>query len=276
MDRNDACDLNDSKDPNVPVELNVPRDPDISMEEENHIESHVHEESNQMKESHDPLEETHSIEPTIHCESNTPNESSAPNKPSAPNESNVPNESNTPMDSNTPIDPNLSSELQNLVEQTVSSLPPNPSNDSHLSSSSSSPSLSPSPPVSPSSRPLQQIRQLHAANRRQSALFDLQTSDSPTPSHSLLYFSSVPIPPSLITRLTSEKPKYTESDLIIERKRVELAAKAESEKVIALLTDSLKKTESQVVLGAENVTTRRIYGSFACSWKKRTSECSRC
>ena len=88
---------------------------------------------------------------------------------------------------------------------------------------------------------------MHAANRRQSQLFDLQNADSLTPSQQLLYHSSVSIPPTVVSRLAKERPKYTESDLVIERKRVELEAKRESEEVLAVMNDSLKKYESQNV-----------------------------
>ena len=126
---------------------------------------------------------------------------------------------------------------------------------SHIDSTAS-PRLSAvaiSDPPSPShsedgeSPSLDRLRRMHAANRRQSQLFDLQNADSLTPSQQLLYHSSVSIPPTVVSRLAKERPKYTESDLVIERKRAELEAKKESEEVLAVMNDSLKKYESQNV-----------------------------
>ena len=147
-------------------------------------------------------------------------------------------------------------ETHESLSNQANEVPSDPVDLSSHMDSTASPRLSAvaiSDPPSPShsedgeSPSLDRLRRMHAANRRQSQLFDLQNADSLTPSQQLLYHSSVSIPPTVVSRLAKERPKYTESDLVIERKRVELEAKRESEEVLAVMNDSLKKYESQNV-----------------------------
>lgn len=94
------------------------------------------------------------------------------------------------------------------------------------------------------SNSINHLRELHETNRRQSILFDVNYS---TPSQQLLYNSSILLPESVVKKLKTENLKYTEADMIIERKRVALESKKESEEAIALQEDTIKKLESQIV-----------------------------
>ena len=116
--------------------------------------------------------------------------------------------------------------------------------------------------IQPSS--LAHIRQLHTANRRQSILFDqshahpqLVESLKPesikmpegvqTPSQVLMGTAAVTLPTALLQRLKTDVVKYTEADLLIERKRVALESKKESEEALAVMEDMLKKEKEKIV-----------------------------
>ena len=116
--------------------------------------------------------------------------------------------------------------------------------------------------IQPSS--LAHIRQLHTANRRQSILFDqsharpqLVESLKPeaiktpegmqTPSQILMGTAVVTLPTALLQRLKTDVVKYTEADLLIERKRVALESKRESEEALAVMEDMLKKEKEKIV-----------------------------
>ena len=116
--------------------------------------------------------------------------------------------------------------------------------------------------IQPSS--LAHIRQLHTANRRQSILFD-QSHARPqpieplkpesirmpegvqTPSQILMGTAAVTLPTALLQRLKTDVVKYTEADLLIERKRVALESKRESEEALAVMEDMLKKEKEKIV-----------------------------
>lgn len=116
--------------------------------------------------------------------------------------------------------------------------------------------------IQPSS--LAHIRQLHTANRRQSILFD-QSHARPqpieplkpegittpegikTPSQVLMGTAAVTLPTALLQRLKTDVVKYTEADLLIERKRVALESKKESEEALAVMEDMLKKEKEKIV-----------------------------
>ena len=116
--------------------------------------------------------------------------------------------------------------------------------------------------IQPSS--LAHIRQLHTANRRQSILFD-QSHAHPqlveplkpegintpegmqTPSQVLMGTAAVTLPTALLQRLKTDVVKYTEADLLIERKRVALESKRESEEALAVMEDMLKKEKEKIV-----------------------------
>ena len=91
---------------------------------------------------------------------------------------------------------------------------------------------------------LDSIRELHEANHRESMLFDQAHS---TPSQQLLYSSSILLPQSVVKRLRTEDLKYTEADMIIERKRIALESKKDSEQLLALQEDTIKNLETKIV-----------------------------
>ena len=91
---------------------------------------------------------------------------------------------------------------------------------------------------------LDSIRELHETNHRESMLFDQAHS---TPSQQLLYSSSILLPQSVVKRLRTEDLKYTEADMIIERKRIALESKKDSEQVLALQEDTIKNLETKIV-----------------------------
>ena len=91
---------------------------------------------------------------------------------------------------------------------------------------------------------LDSIRELHETNRRESMLFDQAHS---TPSQQLLYSSSILLPQSVVKRLRTEDLKYTEADMIIERKRIALESKKDSEQLLALQEDTIKNRETKIV-----------------------------
>ena len=91
---------------------------------------------------------------------------------------------------------------------------------------------------------LDSIRELHEANHRESMLFDQAHS---TPSQHLLYSSSILLPQSVVKRLRTEDLKYTEADMIIERKRIALESKKDSEQALALQEDTIKNLETKIV-----------------------------
>ena len=116
--------------------------------------------------------------------------------------------------------------------------------------------------IQPSS--LAHIRQLHTANRRQSILFDqsharpqpieplkpeaIKTPEGmQTPSQVLMGTAAVTLPTALLQRLKTDVVKYTEADLLIERKRVALESKKESEEALAVMEDMLKKEKEKIV-----------------------------
>ena len=116
--------------------------------------------------------------------------------------------------------------------------------------------------IQPSS--LAHIRQLHTANRRQSILFDqsharpqlieslkpesIKTPEGvQTPSQVLMGTAAVTLPTALLQRLKTDVVKYTEADLLIERKRVALESKRESEEALAVMEDMLKKEKEKIV-----------------------------
>lgn len=116
--------------------------------------------------------------------------------------------------------------------------------------------------IQPSS--LAHIRQLHTANRRQSILFDqsharpqpveplkpeaIKTPEGmQTPSQMLMGTAAVTLPTALLQRLKTDVVKYTEADLLIERKRVALESKRESEEALAVMEDMLKKEKEKIV-----------------------------
>ena len=116
--------------------------------------------------------------------------------------------------------------------------------------------------IQPSS--LAHIRQLHTANRRQSILFDqsharpqpieplkpesIKTPEGvQTPSQILMGTAAVTLPTALLQRLKTDVVKYTEADLLIERKRVALESKKESEEALAVMEDMLKKEKEKIV-----------------------------
>ena len=90
---------------------------------------------------------------------------------------------------------------------------------------------------------LDSIRELHEANHRESMLFDQAHS---TPSQQLLYSSSILLPQSVVKRLRTEDLKYTEADMIIERKRIALDSKKDSEQLLALQEDTIKNLETKI------------------------------
>lgn len=115
-------------------------------------------------------------------------------------------------------------------------------------------------PARPSFLPpgsLDHIRQLHSANRRQSILFDMNHAHKPqapepvanekSPSQQLLNNTSVVLPASLLQRLKTDGLKYTEADMLIERKRVAIESKKESEEALAVMEDMVKKHEKKIV-----------------------------
>lgn len=119
-------------------------------------------------------------------------------------------------------------------------------------------------PARPSFLPpgsLDHIRQLHSANRRQSILFDMNHAHKPqapepvanekSPSQQLLSNTSVVLPASLLQRLKTDGLKYTEADMLIERKRVAIESKKESEEALAVMEDMLKKHEKKIVCVGE-------------------------
>ena len=75
-------------------------------------------------------------------------------------------------------------------------------------------------------------------------LFDQAHS---TPSQQLLYSSSILLPQSVVKRLRTEDLKYTEADMIIERKRIALESKKDSEQLLALQEDTIKNLETKIV-----------------------------
>lgn len=95
------------------------------------------------------------------------------------------------------------------------------------------------------SKSIDELRELHSANRRQSMLFDMNHS---TPAQQLLYNSSILLPGSVVKRLKTDDCKYTEADMIIERKRVALQSKKESEEALALQEDTIKNLEGKIVI----------------------------
>ena len=63
---------------------------------------------------------------------------------------------------------------------------------------------------------------------------------------------SVPLlPASLLQRLKTDGLKYTEADMLIERKRVAIESKKESEEALAVMEDMLKKHEKKIVCVGE-------------------------
>ena len=104
---------------------------------------------------------------------------------------------------------------------------------------------------------LAHIRQLHTANRRQSILFD-QSHTKPvaevprpdgvkSPSQVLMNTALVTLPTMLLQHLKTDVVKYTEADMLIERKRVALESKKESEEALAVMEEMLRKEKEKIV-----------------------------
>ena len=160
------------------------------------------------------------------------------------------NPQQSPQPSNSPQSP-----LPNNPQQSPQpSFLDSPSPDSSLLHPDSPAPARPSflPPGS-----LDHIRQLHSANRRQSILFDMNHVHKPqvsepaanekSPSQQLLNNTSVVLPASLLQRLKTDGLKYTEADMLIERKRVAIESKKESEEALAVMEDMVKKHEKKIV-----------------------------